>query len=627
MAGNTVDIKIEAHVQVGEMRKMEEALQREIVQLRLAGNEMAKLTAKEGELLAMRKKIAALPRESKFRAAAHEVGQSIPGVGPILTAINGTAGMVGGVMLGVSAAFKLAGASIRAFAASEVEMAKLDAALANSGNLTDAYREKLAKLATERSGKTGIDDEKYIGVFTTLTKFGANTGNIDKYTTAVENLAGFMGGDMDQAAFLFGKAMQGSTEMLGRYGIGVDKSKSQSEQLADIMQQLSARGGGQLEAMANTLEGSFKKIGNAWENMLEGFGSAAEKAGLANYFTRFAEGLQIIADKIGGGAPPKSENRTELVGATPEEQKAADGISAQRKELEKLKLLKQQDSAGAFDELGLYSTGPVNLLGKADREKKADLETRIGSNDNIISQIDAALANLDAKEKTLNLQRVPQDVANKNRQDLAFKSDQKAALAAEEAKARFASMTPQEQLADLKNQKAGADKAVDAAVGEEEKNAALKVQVELYGKILSLGAAIKKGAESKASQRTDMLLDQKIARAAETGNKAEELRLKWAKQYNEERRKAIAAGMGENAAVQYGTDEANAGSAGRGYKPDQQKNLEKSVVSAMHAVGTGRGEVYAAQDKSLSEIQKTNAKLDKSNEYLRQIQEQKRGFQ
>ena len=44
-------------------------------------------------------------------------------------------------------------------------------------------------------------------------------------------------------------------------------------------------------------------------------------------------------------------------------------------------------------------------------------------------------------------------------------------------------------------------------------------------------------------------------------------------------------------------------------KPDQQKNLEKSVVSAMHAVGTGRGEVYAAQDKSLTEIKKTNGLL------------------
>ena len=51
--------------------------------------------------------------------------------------------------------------------------------------------------------------------------------------------------------------------MLGRYGIQVDGSKSKSEQLASIMTQLEARGGGQLEAMGATMQGSFNKAANA----------------------------------------------------------------------------------------------------------------------------------------------------------------------------------------------------------------------------------------------------------------------------------------------------------------------------------------------------------------------------
>jgi len=454
----------------------------------------------------------------KLMQGTKDAIQELPGVGASSRALNGAAPIVGGSLLAIGAGLKLAADSIRAFAASEVEMAKLDAALANSGKLTDVYREKLSKLATERSGKTGIDDEKYLGVFTTLTKFGADTGNIDKYTSAVENLAGFMGGDMEQAAFLFGKAMQGQTEMLGRYGISVDKSRSQSEQLADIMRQLEARGAGQLEAMANTLDGSFKKISNSWENLLESFGSLAEKAGLATYFSKFAGGLQIIADKLGGGSPAKSKNREELVGATPEEQKAADDIAAQRKEIERLKLLKQQDSAQAIDELMIFIDGPVNLLGKADRNRKSDLDTRIGSNDNIIGQLDAALANLDAKEKALNLRRV----------------------------------TPEE---------------------------ATNIRTQMSGGTPEEIAAKEKLAKEKAlnqEKQTGLLLDQKIADAALSGNTKEEARLKWVKQYDELRRQAKSTGMGEAEAVSYATSLTNAAQRG-----DGDKNSAKPAVDVI----------------------------------------------
>jgi hypothetical protein len=328
-----------------------------------------------------------------------EYARAIPGVGGMLGTLAGGAALLAG-------GFKLAADSIRAFAASEMEMAKLDAALANSGQLTDAYREKLAKLATERSGKTGIDDEKYLGVFTTLTKFGANTGNIDSYTTAVENLAGFMGGDMEQAAFLFGKAMTGSTEMLGRYGIHVDKSKTDTEQLADIMRQLQARGGGQLEAMANTLEGSFAKVKNSWENLLESFGSAADKAGLPGYFNELAQSLQRIADNIGGGTAAKSKNREELVGSTPAEQQQADLITAQRKSLTDSKRLKQKESGEAFQDLDKSKGWPSWLLDKPTKDRNAKSQATVDANDGAISHIDAQLAALDEQEKNLKLRRV-----------------------------------------------------------------------------------------------------------------------------------------------------------------------------------------------------------------------------
>ena len=127
-------------------------------------------------------------------------------------------------------------------------------------------------------------------------------------------------------------------------------------------------------------------------------------------------------------------------------------------------------------------------------------------------------------------------------------------------------------------------------------------------------------AYDQAQQRKAMSDDLAMKEAA--GDPKKLAQIKWQQDYEKMLEDGRKAGMGDDR-FNFAIRQANANMD----KPDQQKNLEKSVVSAQHAVGTGRGEVYAAQDKSLSEIQKTNAKLDKSNEYLRQIQEQKQGFQ
>ena len=166
----------------------------------------------------------------------------------------------------------------------------------------------------------------------------------------------------------------------------------------------------------------------------------------------------------------------------------------------------------------IFIDGPVNLLGKADRNRKSDLDTRIGSNDNIIGQLDAALANLDAKEKALNLRRV----------------------------------TPEE---------------------------ATNIRTQMSGGTPEEIAAKEKLAKEKAlnqEKQTGLLLDQKIADAALSGNTKEEARLKWVKQYDELRRQAKSTGMGEAEAVSYATSLTNAAQRG-----DGDKNSAKPAVDVI----------------------------------------------
>ena len=565
MSESAVDIKVRAHVEIGEMRKIEDALQREIVQMRLAGAEADKLAAKEKHLGEIRQRIAEVKPGRKWAAAFGGVAEAIPGVSSFYTAFNGSMLGIAALGYGITKAFSVAGQSIRAFAASEVEMAKLDAALANSGQLTDAYREKLSKLASARSGKTGIDDEKYVGALTTLTKFGADEGNIGPYLRSVENLAGFMGGDLEQAAFIFGKAMQGSTEMLGRYGITVDKAKSQSEQLADIMRQLEVRGGGQLEAMASGVQGSINKMSNAWENMLESLGGFAEKSGLAKFLNWSAEKIQTAADYYGGAAPSGQENRTVLVGDTPEAQAQAEQLDARRKALAaaregnaaELEKLKQRSSSLARPAMA----AAAGMSGVKVGESKADEEARL-----------AAKAKVDAQIAAIGQQNAALDWAEKDIGDKMAASGVRA--------------VPQ---------------------AEADKMAADRAANELDPVVESPDAYNERVAkqEALAAKREELRLDLAIAEARQRGDEGAEARLKWQKDYNRMLAEGKAAGMTPEEASGFADRSAKAGVAA-----DKPAKAERDVFSAMRALGGARGENYSVQNEALKEARLTNRKLD-----------------
>ena len=183
--------------------------------------------------------------------------------------------------------FKTLSASIAQFAQAEADVAKLDLALAQAGQLTDAYREKLQALAHELSESTAKSGTEWLGVLQRLTQFGAKPENISEYADAVKNLAGIMGGNIEEAAFIFSQAMQGNIEMLARWGIHADISKTKAQQLDEVMKQIALRGGGQLEARAQTLGGQFEKLEHATGRLLAvlGGGGAGTLSGIATILT------------------------------------------------------------------------------------------------------------------------------------------------------------------------------------------------------------------------------------------------------------------------------------------------------------------------------------------------------
>jgi hypothetical protein len=232
-----------------------------------------------------------------------ELEQTFPIIGRLSGAMSGFA--AGGLAM-VAAGFAAIGTAIFGakkaileFSQAQDQVAKLDAALAQTGQLTDDYRQRLQDLADEMENATGIDDARWINVIKRLTQFGATAKDIDKTTTAVKNLAGIMEGDVEGAAQAVSKAMQGSFDMFRRYGIVVEEAGSQSDKLEKLFQNLATRGGGQLEAMSKTLSGQFVTLRNNIGDFFKGIGGGIASTGVLQNSLEFLGNMtEWYADAI-----------------------------------------------------------------------------------------------------------------------------------------------------------------------------------------------------------------------------------------------------------------------------------------------------------------------------------------
>lgn len=282
---DALEIKVKTTAELSAMRQSVEELRRFVAESKAAGNSTTDLEArlkKEEDSLNAAAKASAkhadeLSKTEKANSVFGKLGAAVDDLKGKFPALGAAIDFAKNPLVQLTAAMV---ASIKVFSEKESAVAKLDAALANAGQMTDGYRQKLQGLADEMESATAIAETKWMSVFSTLTKFGADTSNIEKYSEAVKNLAGFTGRDIESAAFIFGKAMTGNTTMLSRLGIQFDKSKEGAAQLDDIMQQLATRGAGQLEVKSKTLTGQWYLLKDSISDLLGGIGNLISQTGI-----------------------------------------------------------------------------------------------------------------------------------------------------------------------------------------------------------------------------------------------------------------------------------------------------------------------------------------------------------
>lgn len=196
--------------------------------------------------------------------------------------VNTTASIAKGFALaqvGIAAAGKAVGVMVD-FVKDSINMAnvqieavnKLNAAMHAHGTYTDASSQAIQNYASELQRSTTIGDEATIAVAAQIEAITGLGGDaLPLATQAAVQLSKAFGVDLDAAAKLVAKELVSTTGALSRYGIQVDQSASQTEQLNQILEATKA-GMAIAEAEAQTFQGRMTQLDNAVGDLKETIG-------------------------------------------------------------------------------------------------------------------------------------------------------------------------------------------------------------------------------------------------------------------------------------------------------------------------------------------------------------------
>ncbi len=215
--------------------------------------------------------------------------------------IAGLAKSFAAAYLSVEAFKKVVVDSVKEYIQGQDAIAKYSNALKVTGQYSDYAVERISKLSSNLQGVTRFSDDATASAAAMLVQLGGMSAEMAERTIPlVQDFAAAMGLDLEQAATVVGKSLDGTTNMLGRYGIQIDTTLTGSKRLAAITDEMRSKFGGMAKAMGDTAGGSFVKLQHAAANLKEEFGRALMTNGpfpsflawLTDVVAKTAEGYQ-----------------------------------------------------------------------------------------------------------------------------------------------------------------------------------------------------------------------------------------------------------------------------------------------------------------------------------------------
>jgi len=174
--------------------------------------------------------------------------------------------------LSVRTAINFVIGSFKAQAEQEDAVNKLNLALANQGNFTEAASKALIDYAGALQDTTKFSDDAVISAEGLLASFGLTEAQIKRTTGAAADFAAATGQDLTSAAQLLGKASVGSTAALQKMGFQFAQGATNAEKFDAALKQVEQRFGGAATTQATTFTGAVAQLKNQ-------FGEVQEAAG------------------------------------------------------------------------------------------------------------------------------------------------------------------------------------------------------------------------------------------------------------------------------------------------------------------------------------------------------------
>lgn len=239
----------------------------------------------------------------------------VKGIGRATLAVTGLAGAfsIVGLKRFAGEAMELANAQIEAETKLEAALKNVDSIAAGGSKSIKAAKKELLGVASQIQKVGVIGDEITIAGMQQLATYGLTEKQIAKLAPGLADMLaqqkGMNASQEDAVAYAkaLGKAMNGSTGALARYGVIMDDAQKKAFQMANeeeraaiLADLLQKRVGGVNAELAKTPAGQIKQTQNAWGDMMEEIGKRLLpiKAQLYSFAGQYIPAIQSAAMKL-----------------------------------------------------------------------------------------------------------------------------------------------------------------------------------------------------------------------------------------------------------------------------------------------------------------------------------------
>jgi len=196
-------------------------------------------------------------------------------IGKLITSYVGAQAIIGAAKSAWGLLTSTISDSIKAAGEAEKSHAQVAAALRAQGTAVPSVISAYQRYATELQKVTTYQDDAVESAEALLVTVGnVMPRDMEKALKATTELAAGLGKDLPEAAMLVAKAAEGNTGALKKAGITIDDTKVKAEGFGYVLDQITAKFGGQAAALAGTYEGRLQQLGNTWNNVEESIGRA-----------------------------------------------------------------------------------------------------------------------------------------------------------------------------------------------------------------------------------------------------------------------------------------------------------------------------------------------------------------